>query len=397
MFRLPRKFFDLCYKFAEYGFNKSHSVAYAMVSYQTAYLKTHYPNEYLLGLLLSVLGNTERTAIYVSEAKRLGIGIIPPNVNESLYLHVLNDGNIIFGLGSIKGIGEAPVETIVNERQENGPYESVFDFFNRLKGRDVNKRVVEHLIRSGALDCLEKNRSKLLGCFEDILDKMQVSARHSSEGMMGLFQTLDEDFYTDILNDSSYKEFNHLELLRFEKELTGDYLSSHPLDGFLTQWQEGIALSDLGESFDKEVVDVVGVLSNVNHRMTKTNRPFSMGEIEDFGRKITILAFDSLKYNEISSILQDVIVKLTGKVKVRNAEVSIMVESVQSLTNHLAQKICHVDLLEGQALDDLHQIKQICLLNRGQIPLYFHIQQQTIETSKNIDQGFWLLRILNPL
>ena len=384
---IAEKIFDLCYKFAEYGFNKSHSAAYAMVSYQTAYLKTHYPNEYLLGLLLSVLGNTERTAIYVSEAKRLGIGIIPPNVNESLYLHVLNDGNIIFGLGSIKGIGEAPVETIVNERQENGPYESVFDFFNRLKGRDVNKRVVEHLIRSGALDCLEKNRSKLLGCFEDILDKMQVSARHSSEGMMGLFQTLDEDFYTDILNDSSYKEFNHLELLRFEKELTGDYLSSHPLDGFLTQWQEGIALSDLGESFDKEVVDVVGVLSNVNHRMTKTNRPFSMGEIEDFGRKITILAFDSPKYNEISSILQDdVIVKLTGKVKVRNAEVSIMVESVQSLTNHLAQKICHVDLLEGQALDDLHQIKQICLLNRGQIPLYFHIQQQTIETSKK----YWI-------
>jgi DNA polymerase-3 subunit alpha len=384
---IAEKIFDLCYKFAEYGFNKSHSAAYAMVSYQTAYLKTHHPNEYLLGLLLSVLGNTDRTAIYVSEAKRLGIGIVPPNVNASVYLHVLEDGDIVFGLGSIKGIGEAPVATIVQERNTNGPFVSVFDFFNRLKGRDVNKRVVEHLIRAGALDCLDENRSKLLGCFEDILDKMQSSARHSSEGMMGLFQTLDEDFYTDILNDSSYKEFGHLELLRFEKELVGDYLSSHPLDEFLPQWKEGIALADLGDSFDKEVVDVVGVLSNVNHRMTKTNRPFSMGEIEDFGRKITILAFDSPKYSGIASQLQDdVIVKLTGKVKVRNAEVSLMVESVQSLTSQLAQKICHVDLLEGQSLDELHQIKQICLLNRGQIPLYFHIQQQTIETSKK----YWI-------
>ena len=384
---IAEKIFDLCYKFAEYGFNKSHSAAYAMVSYQTAYLKTHYPNEYLLGLLMSVLGNTDRTAIYVSEAKRLGIGIVPPNVNASVYLHVLKDGAIIFGLGSIKGIGEAPVDTIVQERNANGPFVSVFDFFNRLKGRDVNKRVVEHLIRSGALDCLDENRSKLLGCFEDILDKMQSSARHSSEGMMGLFQTLDEDFYTDILNNSSYKEFGHLELLRFEKELVGDYLSSHPLDEFLPQWKDGVALGDLGDSFDKEVVDVVGVLSNVNHRMTKTNRPFSMGEIEDFGRKITILAFDSPKYSSIAAQLQDdVIVKLTGKVKVRNAEVSLMVESVQSLTSQLAQKICHVDLLEEQSLDDLHQIKQICLLNRGQIPLYFHIQHQTIETSKK----YWI-------
>ena len=384
---VAEKIFDLCYKFAEYGFNKSHSAAYAMISYQTAYLKTHYPNEYLLGLLLSVLGNTERTAVYVSEAKRLGIEIVAPNVNHSIYNHNLEDGAIVFGMGSIKGIGEAPVAAIVNEREANGLYQSVFDFFNRLKSSDVNKRVVEHLIKVGALDSLDDNRSKLLAVYEDILEKMQVSARHSTQGQVGLFQTLDEDFYNDILNTETYRAFDGLELLRFEKELTGEYLSGHPLDQFLSEWKTGVPLSDLGESFDKEVVDVVGVLSEVNHRMTKTNRPFLMAEIEDFGRKLTLLMFDSPKYAELSSQLKDeIIVKLSVKVKVRQSEVSLMVESVQTLTKALAQQICHVDIVEDQPLDELHQIQQSCLLNRGQIPLYFHIQGQTIETNKK----FWI-------
>ena len=159
---VAEKIFDLCYKFAEYGFNKSHSAAYALISYQTAYLKTHHSDEYLLGLLLSVLGNTDRTAIYVAEAKRIGMVIVPPDVNTSYYLHQLNDGELTFGLGSIKGIGEAPVESIVKERQASGPFKSAFDFFNRIKGSDVNKRVVEHLIRAGALDSIEKISSSAI-------------------------------------------------------------------------------------------------------------------------------------------------------------------------------------------------------------------------------------------
>ena len=198
---------------------------------------------------------------------------------------------------------------------------------------------------------------------------------------------MDEDFYTDILNCESYKTYPALELLRFEHELTGEYLSGHPLDGFLDQWKTGIPLSDLGESFDKEVVEVVGVLSNVVHRMTKTNRPFSMGEIEDFGRKVTVLAFDSPSYSAISMQMKDdVIVRLKGKVKVRQGEVSLMIESMDSLATQLATQICHVDILEGQSINELNQIKQICLLNRGQIPLYFHLQGQTIAVNKK----YWI-------
>ena len=384
---VAEKIFELCYKFAEYGFNKSHSAAYALISYQTAYLKAHHRDFYLLALLNSVLGNTERTAVYVSEAKRLKMPIQPPNVNKSLYNHHLSNDEIYFGLGSIKGVGEQPIEQLVKDRTENGPYESVFDFFNRIKDLDVNKRVVEAFIKAGALEVLEENRSKLLAVYEDIMDKMQVSARHASAGQVGLFQTLDQDFYTDILNQSNFFEYDHLELLRMERDAVGEFLTAHPLDNYASQWMEGIPLDQIGESFDKEVVTVVGMLTNVNHRTTKTNRPFSIGEFEDFGQKVSVLAFDSPKYQEIcAQFKDDSIVRLTGKVKLRGNEVSIMVEAIEPLSNKLGKKICHVDLIEGQSLEQLHDIKQVCLLNRGQIPIYFHVHEQILEVGKN----FWI-------
>ncbi|MBL6722739.1 MAG: DNA polymerase III subunit alpha [Candidatus Margulisbacteria bacterium] len=384
---IAEKIFDLCYKFAEYGFNKSHSAAYAMISYQTAYLKAHFPNEYLLGLLASVLGNTDRTSVYVSEARRLGIALVPPSVNVSAYHHQLDGSSIIIGLGCIKGIGEAPAQAIVTERTKNGPFKTLLDFFERLKNKDVNKRVIEHLVKAGGLDCLDSNRSKILGCFEEILDKMHASSRHASAGQVGLFQSLDTDFYTDILNESVTHTYAPLELLRFERELTGEYLSAHPLDNFLNDWKTGVALSDIGEPMDKEVIKVVGVLSNVAHRTTKTNRPFSMGDIEDFGKKITILAFESPAYSGIAGQLKnDAIVALTGKVKVRQGEVSLMVESVEELSQQLSATICHVDLLVGHGADELNQIKQICLLHRGQIPLYFHVQTHVIQVNKK----YWI-------
>ena len=343
----------------------------------------------------SVLGNTERTAVYVSEAKRLKMTVHSPNVNVSTYYHHLSDdGDVFFGLGSIKGVGEQPIEQLVLERKSHGEFKSMFDFFNRIKGLDINKRVVEMFIKSGALDGLDDNRSKLLGVYEEILDKMQVSARHASAGQVGLFQTLDEDFYTDILNQESFAELDQLELLRMEREAIGEFLSAHPLDNYASVWREGIPLDQLGDSFDKEVVTIVGMLMNVNHRMTKTNRPFSIGELEDFGRRVSVLAFDSPKYEEIKAHLRDdIIVRITGKVKVRSNEVSIMVETVEPISNRLAKKICHVDLIEGQALEQLHDIKQACLLNRGQIPIYFHIHEQIVEVGKS----FWIKDEAIPL
>jgi DNA polymerase III subunit alpha len=383
------KIFELCYKFAEYGFNKSHSAAYAMVSYQTAYLKAHFPAEYIVALMRSMLGNTERTAIYLAEAKRLGLSIFSPNVNHSEYEHRLDldEGIIYFGLGSIKAIGEQPVETLVTERKQNGPFLSVFDFFNRLKGKDVNKRVVEHLIKTGALDCLEKNRSRLVGCYEEIMEKMNISARHSNKDQVGLFETLDEDIYTDILNGNAFRDIPILELLRYEKEITGEYLTAHPLDEYASVWKEGIALGDLGPQFDKEVVEVTCVLSDVISRMTKKNRPFTRCEAGDFTGKVVVLAFDSPKYEEIQQKLKDdAIVRLTAKVKASASEVTLMVEDVTPISMQLGEKVCHIDILEDQSAQDLHQIKQACLLHHGQIPLYFHVNEQMVVASKS----YWI-------
>ncbi len=384
-----QKIFDLCYKFAEYGFNKSHSAAYAMISYQTAYLKTHHPKEYVLALMNSILGNTDRMAVYATEAKRMGIPIVPPNVNVSQYEHHLDQHRICIGLGCIKGVGEAPVEAIVSSRNLDGPFESVYDFFRRLSG--VNKRVVEHLIKAGALDVLDNDRAKLLGCYEDILEKMQVSSRHSHQDQMGLFQTLDEDIYTDILAHSPHQSVSLLALLRCEKELMGDYLSAHPLDHYRDMWEATTPLASLDA--EQSDVTVMGVLSNIGHRRTKTNRPFSMGEIEDFTKKITVLLFDSPKYESLQTVLRDdAIVQLTGTVGVRNGEVSIRVASATPVSSDLASKACHLDVLDDQALEDMHQIKHVCTLNRGQIPVYFHVQAHTIVASKK----YWITEAAIP-
>jgi DNA polymerase III alpha subunit len=164
-------------------------------------------------------------------------------------------------------------------------------------------------------------------------------------------------------------------------------MSAHPLDNYMAEWKSGIGLSLLGETFDQQTIDTVGLLSNVIHRTTKKNRPFSMADLEDFDRKITVLLFDGPHYSQLKLNLTDhMIVKLKGKVKIRQGDVSLMIESITPVETSLAPRICHVDILDDTDLEDLNQIKQTCLLNRGQIPLYFHVHDKIIKSHKK----YWI-------
>ncbi len=391
---VAEKVFNLCDKFAEYGFNKSHSAAYALISYQTAYLKAHFPREYMLGLLLSVVGNTDRTAVYVAEAKRLGLVVAPPNVNRSHYSPILEGDTIVFGLGGIKAIGEAPVQALVQEREANGPFTTLFDFFNRLNGRDINKRVFEHLIRVGALDDIDPNRSRLLGCYEQILEHMAHSRRHRMAGQVGLFDTLEEDHYTDLLDAADYREYTTLALLQMEKELMGDYLSAHPLTEFREMWEAGVPLVNLTVDRDGEVVTVVGILENVIQGTTKNDNPFVRGDIADFDTKIGFVVFDfgggsfgRKGVANIDVIKNDAIVRMTGTVVNRSSEISLRVESVVPISNQLAETICHIDILD-ESLGPLHAIHGVCKAHRGNIPIYFHVRETIIKAGKK----FWITK-----
>lgn len=380
------KIFDLCYKFAEYGFNKSHSAAYAFITYQTAYLKAHYPNEYMVALLNSVLGNTDRLSVYFFELKRLNIPFVIPCVNQSLHCFHLRDNTVYFGLGSVKGVGEQPVQDIITERL-NGPFTSMYDFFHRLKGSDVNKRVVEHLIKAGAFAAIESNKNKLLGCYEPVMEKMHISSKHQQSGMIGLFESLDEDVFTDIINGSTHAGFSELELLKMEKDLVGDYLTAHPLDQFLAMTNESFPMKDITIDCDGQSVTVIGILSDVQHRLSKSNQPFSKVQVEDFTSKREAMAFRSNDYEQIKAgLLDGYVVKLQVKIRAKESDIMMMIESVEVLNQSLGAQICHVDIVEGIPEDQLHRIKHVCCLHRGATPLFFHVNNGCIQANKK----YWI-------
>jgi DNA polymerase-3 subunit alpha len=228
--------FDLMEKFAEYGFNKSHAVAYSVVAYQTAFLKRYYPAQFFAALLGTEINNKEKITAYIQEAKDFGIDILPPDVNESLWLfNVIGNSTIRFGLGAVKGVGEGAVEEIVRERTENGPFKGYVDFCERVSLKTVNKRVMESLIKVGAFDSCEKfNRKTLLDNMEFITAFAEKKQEEKMMGQTSLFDMggSDQQSSEDQLNIAESQEFDEKQKLSLEAELLGIYVSGHPLMRF---------------------------------------------------------------------------------------------------------------------------------------------------------------------
>ena len=229
------KIFDEMAEFAKYAFNKSHAAAYAVVAYETAYLKTYYPPEFMAAMLNSYLGNLDKVPVYIEECKSLNIKILKPSINESELKFTAINGNIRFGLGSIKNVGIQPVENIIKERNENGKFKSFTEFCERIAEASVNKKCIESLIKSGAFDEFEQNRSTLLASFEGIVDTIQSTKKKGLEGQFSMFDlgSTNGDLENN-MDDIKYafiekEEFSEKELLSQEKEMLGIYLSGHPL------------------------------------------------------------------------------------------------------------------------------------------------------------------------
>ena len=223
------KIFDLMSKFAEYGFNKSHSAAYALIAYQTAFLKAHYPIEFMAALLTSEVQNADKIVKYIAECREMGIDILPPDINES-YKHFTVIGNQIrFGLAAVKNVGDAAIDAILLEREEKGTFESLFDFCKRVDSRKVNRRVIESLIKCGAFDFSKYHRSQMLTALEEFLDRSQWVQRKKEEAQMNMWMPIlkeTEESYPEI------DEFPENQLIAFEKETIGFYISRHPLSRY---------------------------------------------------------------------------------------------------------------------------------------------------------------------
>ncbi len=308
--------------FASYAFNKSHAAAYAVVAYRTAYLKCHYPREYMASLLSSVLGWTGKAAEYMEECKRLGIALLPPHVNESSAGFTVTGNGIRFGLLAVKNLGRAVIARMVEERRANGPFLSFQDFCKRMNGKDLNRRAIESLIKCGALDGLGNNRREMLLGLEAVLDSLDADRRRNLEGQIGFFDA-PETAEGEAQRLPKADEFPAGELLNMEKEVTGMYLSGHPMMGYSELYRTGkYARSDLilqssqGESRqyrDGQRVTMLCMVAEIRQKATKNGGVMAFLTLEDMYGSLTGLAFSRI-LEEFGGLLSEgAVVEAAGR------------------------------------------------------------------------------------
>ena len=329
--------------FASYAFNKSHAAAYAAVSYKTAWLKCYYPREYMAALLSSVLDSQNKLASYTAECRRLGIDVLPPNVNESYLTFSVSGGNIRYGLLAIKNLGKAFIEEIIRERTR-GVYRSFYDFCKRLYGRNMNSRAVDSLIRCGAFDGMGANRRQLLAIQKPVLDDLEYTSRHKLDGQLSFFDLGGDNTLLRSVEPvlPALEEFSRDELLHMENETAGMYFSGHPMDDY-TLFAErvradrigAILFNDSGAYTDGKKVCVVGVVMRVKTQLTKNNKSMAFITIEDRYGSIEAVVFPNV-YERFGFYLGETsVVILRGSLNLReNEDPKILCDSVeQARTN----------------------------------------------------------------
>lgn len=306
--------------FAAYAFNKSHAAAYAVVAYQTAYMKLYYPKEYMAALLTSILGFSAKVSAYMEECHRLNIKVLPPHVNSSENSFTVEGGDIRFGLLAIKNLGRGVIDRLVQERQENGPYISFMDFCRRMQGKEMNKRAVESLIKSGALDELGSNRREMLMGISMVIDSLEADKRRNIEGQLGFFDGNKKAAEFDLPRADDFAQGDKLAM---EKEVTGMYLSGHPMAKYKALYESGsvarmdrileAAAGDGDWYSDEQRVDLLVILASVKKKITKNNTTIAFLSAEDMYGSMEVIVFPSV-YERFAPVLQEgAMLKIHGR------------------------------------------------------------------------------------
>ena len=338
------KIFDEMAEFAKYAFNKSHAAAYAVVSYRTAYLKTYYPVEFMAATLNSFLGNLDKIPEYIAECKRMNIEILKPSINKSYTKFTVNEDKIRFGLGSVKNVGTAAIEAIVEERNKNGEFKSFTDFCERIQGEAVNKKCIESLIKSGSFDELGETRHTLIESFEGILDTISGETRKSIQGQVTMFDIANEETTEKHkYNLNRIEEYEERTLLDMEKEMLGIYISGHPLEKIKEQIQKNTNINSLQMinmkeendlSKDGKPVKYAGIITSVKKKYTKNNTIMAFVSIEDLYGVTEIIVFDSCYNRSSSELLVDNIVLVEGRLSIReDDDVKIVANTIVNFEN----------------------------------------------------------------
>ena len=324
--KTANKIYDDMIDFAKYAFNKSHAAAYAVVSYQTAFLKYYYPVEYMAALMTSVIHNPSKVAEYILSSRKMQIEILPPDINFGESEFSADHGAIRYGLSAIKSLGAPMIRAIVEERNENGKYQSLRDFIERMSGRELNKRAIENLIKAGALDQVAGNRRQKLMVYAEIVDAVNQEKKNAMTGQMSLFDLIsDEEKEAYEIQMPKVEEYSKEELLSFEKEVLGVYISGHPLEEYEERWRKNITArtvdfqidEELGTSKagDGEIAVIGGIITNKIVKYTRNNKVMAFLTIEDLVGTVEVVVFPNDYEKNVQKMEEDSKVFIRGKVQ----------------------------------------------------------------------------------
>lgn len=388
---LSDKIFSLLQHFAGYGFNKSHSVAYALVAYQTAYLKAHWPAQYMAAFLDSVITDADKISWYISKCRNSGIKILPPDVNESgSTFTVMKDGSIRFGLAGIKSVGEAAVSTILETRKADGEFTSLVDFCRRVNMRVVNKRVVESLIKCGAMDSFGVKRSQMMAILDKAVDLGAAYQKDNASGQMGLFS--DESDFSDV-NEIVLPKMDEMPketILQNEKELIGFFVTGHPLDEYsdsLKKFTPIYTLQDEDAVKDGQYITIAGIITNCNIRNTKGGDPMAILTLEDHSGRAEIIVFPKNFRANIREIFLDNVVAVEGRFNTDERETKVIATHIRKLPKKIVQvRLAIAPHLENALVQK--ELKRIFEKYHGDDEVYLHLRgaNKIVKT----DKSFWV-------
>jgi DNA polymerase-3 subunit alpha len=325
------KVWDFIEPFASYGFNKSHAACYALIAYWTAYLKAHYPSEYMAALLSSDEDNIDRISIEFSECEKMGLKVLAPDVNESFEkFTVLPDGNLRFGLGAVKNVGKGAIEVIVDARKKGGEFEDLQDFCKRVDFSQINKKVIESLIKSGAMDKFGERAQMLLG-LENILKYANNLHKRGAGGQIALFESGNNNYSEDLVLEPVEPVTNR-QKLSWEKELLGVYISGHPLADFAEYLDKATTpIKFLENKHDGKETKVGGIITKVHKITTRKGEPMAFVMIEDKSQSIELIVFPNL-FSQNSQIWhEDNVIEVSGKVNLKDGQLKILVDKVSEV------------------------------------------------------------------
>jgi len=408
--KIAGKIFEDMIDFAKYAFNKSHAACYAVVSYQTAYMKANYSNEFMAALMTSVIDNTSKVAEYILSCRQMNIKILPPDINEGEYAFSVSGDSIRYGLSAIKSIGRPTIDALVSERDKNGLYKNLKDFIERMNG-EVNKRTIESLIKAGAFDGFGANRRQMMLIYVAIMDNVSREKKNLISGQMSLFDFVDQDSKSEFdIKMPEISEFTKEEILTFEKEVLGVYLSGHPLDAYEGMWRRHISAttadfeveedSDEIKISDGQKVIIGGMIVDKTIKNTKNGQMMAFVTIEDLLGTVEVIIFPRDFVNNKSLLEVDNKVFITGRVTANADEKGKVICEKVVVFDDIPRKcwirfknIAEYKLKEAELLtliqdsDGIDQVIIYCVEEKLQKPLSksktIFINEQLINILKN--------------